>query len=144
MALVERVAARLLHPVPQFLGYLRRDLALAAALGELVLERREQLDVLLADGLAQRVGLTRGKPSQSLGDLHELLLVCGDAVGRLQDGFEAWIEVRDALGVVLAALEVRDVVYRPRSVERVESDEVVEAVGPDLLEHPLHPARLEL
>ena len=47
-------------------------------------------------------------------------------------------------GVVLAALEVGDVVHRARPVERVQGHEVVEAVGPDLLEHPLHPARLEL
>jgi hypothetical protein len=45
---------------------------------------------------------------------------------------------------VFAALEVGDVVHRARPVEGVQRDEVVEAVGPDLLEHALHPARLEL
>jgi hypothetical protein len=49
-----------------------------------------------------------------------------------------------ALGVVLAALEVGDVVHRTRAVQGIQRHEVVEAVWPDLLEHPLHPAGLEL
>ncbi len=73
-----------------------------------------------------------------------MFLVRRDPVGRLQDGLQARVGVLDALGVVLATLEVRDVVHRARAVQGVEGHEVVEAVGPDLLEHPLHPAGLEL
>src|SRR5215213_11257574 len=144
VALVEGVSSCLLHPVPQLLGAVRRDAARRATGHELVPERGEHRRVLLAYGLSQRVGLARSKSPKGLGDLHQLLLVGGDAVGRLQDRPETLVEVLDALWVVLAALEVGDVVHRARSVKRVQRDEVIEAVGPDLLEHRLHPARLEL
>src|SRR5918997_674603 len=144
VALVERVAARLLHPVPQLLGDAGLDPVLGAPPDELVLERREQLHVLLPDGLAQGVRLARRETTQRLGDLHELLLIGRDAVGGLEDRLEARVQEPNALWVVLAALEVGDVVHGSRTVQGVEGNEVVEAVGADLLEHPLHPARLEL
>src|SRR5215213_9995683 len=144
VALVEGVSSCLLHPVPQLLGAVRRDAARSATCHELVPECGEHRRILLAYGLAQRVGLARSKSPHRLGDLHQLLLVGGDAVGRLQDRLQSLVKVLDALWVVLAALEVGDVVHRARSVKRVQRDEVIEAVGPDLLEHPLHPARLEL
>ena len=144
VALVEGVSPGLLHPVPQLLGAIGRDAARRAAGHELVLERCKHRRVLLADGLAQRVGLAGGKPSQHLGDLHELLLVGRHPVSWLQDRLEPLVQVLDALGVVLATLEGGDVVHRAWSVEGVECHQVVEAVGPDLLEHPLHPTRFEL
>jgi len=46
--------------------------------------------------------------------------------------------------MVLAARVRRDLVHRPRPVERVQRDEVVEAVGPDLLQRFAHALGLEL
>src|SRR5215212_701353 len=144
MTLVEGVSPGLLHPVPEFFCALRGDAARRATGHELVLKRGEHSRVLLAYGLAQRVGLARGQPSQGLGDLHQLFLVGCNAVGGLQYRLESFVQVFDALRVVLATLEVGDVVHGAWPVEGVHGDEVVEAVGPDLLEHTLHPARLEL
>src|SRR5919199_4876012 len=120
VALVERVTARLLHPVPQLLGDLRSDLVGGAAFDELVFEGGDEPGVLFADGLTQGVGLAGGEAAQGFGDLHELLLVSRNAVGRLQDRLEARVAVPNAPGVMLATLEVRYVVHGTGAVQGVE------------------------
>ena len=87
--LVERVVLRLLHVVPELardrVGRVVRD----RALDELVLQRRHQRVDLLADRLAQVVGLGGREAADLLGDLHRLLLVDGDAERRAEDRLRA-------------------------------------------------------
>src|ERR671932_163023 len=120
VALVERITTRLLHPVPQLLGDLWSDLVGGAAFDELVFEGGDEPGVLFADGLAQGVGLAGGEAAQGFGDLHKLLLVGRNAVGRLQDRLEARVAVPNAPGVMLATLEVRYVVHGTGAVQGVE------------------------
>src|SRR3990170_2530822 len=95
--LVEGVVLRRLHVLPELLGDGRRELALGAALEELVLEGRHQRMDLLPDRLAQRLGLGRREPPELLRDLHVLLLVDADRVRPARDLLEPWIRVRDRL-----------------------------------------------
>ena len=78
--LVEGVVLRLLHVLPELLGDLRLDCVRLAPFDELVLERRHQRVDLLADRLAEIVGLGRREAGEVLRDLHVLLLVDADAV----------------------------------------------------------------
>ncbi len=115
-----------------------------AAGEELLAQRRHQRVHLLGDRLAQVVGLGGRESGQVLGDLHRLLLVDVDALGRLQDRLEPRIEVAHRLEAVLAPREHGDVGHRPRAVERDERDQVLELRRLDLAERVAHAARLEL
>ena len=99
---------------------------------------------LLADGLAQIVGLRGGEAGDLLCDLHRLLLVDRDPVGRAGDLLQARVDVRDLLLPVLPLRVDRDVLHRPRAVERDERDQVLEHGGLHLAERLAHARRLEL
>jgi hypothetical protein len=115
-----------------------------AALEELVLEGRHERMDLLADRLAEIVRLGRREAGELLGDLHVLLLVDADAVGRPGDRLEARVQEADRLAARLAAAVDRDVAHRARPVERDERDEVLELRRLHLPERLAHPRRLEL
>ncbi len=105
---------------------------------------RHRRAVLLADRLAQVVGLGAREAGELLGDLHRLLLVEDHALGGLEDRAQALVGVGDRVRVALALGVHRDLVHRPGAVERVERDEVVELVRADLLERLAHALGLEL
>ena len=69
-------------------------------------------------------------------DLHDLLLVDDDAVGVLEDRLQRRVRVLDLLAPVLAVDEVVDhaALERTRAVERAGGDDVLEAVGLELLQ----------
>ena len=93
-----------------------------------------------------------------LGDLHDLLLVDHQAVGRAQDraerldhlGLELALELRVERGqLLLAVLAQREVgvrvdAHRARAVERERRRDVLEAVGLHQLEQGAHAAAVEL
>ena len=116
----------------------------AAALAELGLEQGHRLAVLLADRLAQVVGLGAGEARHGLGDLHGLLLVQDHAIGRADDRLQPLVGHRDRVGVALAPRIGRDLVHRARAVQRDQRDEVVELGRLDLAQGALHALRLEL
>ena len=99
---------------------------------------------LLADRLAEIVGLGRREAADVLGDLHRLLLVDRDAEGEAGDRLEARVDVRDRLEPVLAARVDGDVLHRARPVEGDERDQVLELGRLDLAQRLAHPRRLEL
>ena len=85
-------------------------LALAALLEDIAL-LGHFLGLLLAHEPAQHISAAQGVSRQFLGDLHHLLLVQDDAVGRLQDGLQTLvlvlgIRVGDFLPTVLAVDKV--------------------------------------
>ena len=113
-------------------------------LEELVLQRRHQLVDLLADRLAQVVGLGRAEAADLLGDLHRLLLVDRDAVRRAGDRLQARVDEGDLLLARLPLRVVRDVLHRPRPVERDERDQILEDGRLHLPQRLAHARRLEL
>ena len=104
------------------------------------------LRVLLPHRLAQHVGLRQREAGQRLRDQHHLFLIGDDAVGVAEDRFELLEVVLDLLGALLP----RDVVVhharlqRAGTIERVERDQVVEAIGSRLAQQLAHAGRLEL
>ncbi len=99
---------------------------------------------LLADRLAEIVGLGRREAGELLRDLHVLLLVDADAVRGAGDRPEPLVGERHLLLARLAPRVDRDVAHRPRPVERHERDQVLELGRPHLAERVPHAGRLEL
>ena len=144
MRLVETVAGEFRHLLEDLVGEPGIDAARGGALDkQLALRLHLGLD-LLAHRAAQQIGAAEAVARQHLGDLHHLLLVDHDAVGFLQDPLERRMQVVGGLLAVLDRDVARDVLHRPRAVERDDRDDVLEAVGPQLFEHVAHARAFEL
>jgi hypothetical protein len=100
--------------------------------------------VLLADRLPQILRFEEREAGELFRDLHVLLLVDRDAVGLTRDRLQPLVDVRDRLLPVLASRVDRDVLHRPRAVERHERDQVLEHRRPHLAQRLAHSRRLEL
>ena len=100
--------------------------------------------LLLADGVAQGVGLGTGEPAEGDGRGHDVLLVHEDPVGLLQVRLEQRVQVRDRFLAVLAPDVGRDVVHRSRPVERHHRREVIDGRRPEVADIAAHPRGLEL
>jgi hypothetical protein len=101
---------------------------------------------LLAHRPTQHVGATERVATDDLRNLHHLLLIDDDAVGRLQTGFQIVVEIIDLL---LALLAQDEVIHHPRAkrawaVERKHGDDVFEAIRCQFLQELLHALRFNL
>jgi hypothetical protein len=149
MGLVEAVVRELLEqvedPVGLDLGHPARartrleDRPVAVHLG----------DLLLAHHAPQDVGLAEAVPGDRLRDLHDLLLVDGDAVGlgqdRRQDGRgRRHVRVGDLLQPVVAPDVRGDVLHGSGAVQRRHRDQVLDAARLELAQRVHHARRLEL
>ena len=144
MGLVERVAGKRLPVLPDLLERVGVVAALVSALEELGLHLGDQVALLLAHRLPQRVGLTLGEAGELLRQQHDLLLVHGDAVG-LREVLLAGVEVvLDRFLAMLPADKRRDVLQRSGTVERVHGDQVRKLRRLEVLQVPLHADRLVL
>ena len=146
VAAVEAVARELLHQIEDALCDLGIDLLLLGALQEAGLLLGHDLRLLLAHRAAKKIGAAQRVPRQRRRDLHDLLLIDDDAVGVLQDGLEQRVVVLHLLAPVLALDEVVDhaALQRPGSIQRARGDDVLEAVGLQLLQQLAEAARLQL
>ena len=62
--------------------------------------------------------------------LHHLFLIDEDPIGLLQDRLEQGVWIFNRFPAILAMAEHRDIVHRPRPVERHERDDVFKAGRP--------------
>ena len=115
-----------------------------SALHEGLLERIQHGFLLLAHGLAEFVRLALGEACELLRQAHDLLLIDRDAVSLLQQLLHVGEVVMDLGRVVLAGHEVRDVIHRPRAVEGVHSDQVLETLWMQADQPLLHAAGFKL
>ena len=99
---------------------------------------------LLAHGAAQQIGAAQRVAAEHLRDLHHLLLVDHDPMRFRQDRLERGVEIVRPLLAVLHRDVARDVLHRPRAIERVHGDDVLEAVGTQLAQHVAHARTFEL
>ena len=97
-----------------------------AAGDEFAVQLLHQLDLLLAHGLAQCVGLPASEARQHPRKQHHLLLIDGDAVGVVQDLAHFRDGIGDLFQPLFSADKGRDVVHRSRSVEGDHGDDVLE------------------
>ena len=111
---------------------------------EAFLLRAQHRGLLLADRVAQRVGLGTGEPAEGDGRGHDVLLVHEDPVGLLQVRLEQRVQVRDRFLAVLAPDVGRDVVHRAGPIERHHGREVVDGGRPEVADVAAHPGGLQL
>ena len=86
--LVEAVAGELLHQVEDLLDLLLRRPRSSAPCDEALALLGHLLELLLAHGAAQHVGIAQRIAGHAVGDLHHLFLVDDDAVGFFQQLLE--------------------------------------------------------
>ena len=115
-----------------------------AARHELVLEGVQDVDLLLAHGLAQLICLAFGEAGELLRQQHHLLLVHRNAVGILQVFLHFREVVLDGLLAQLTRHKVRDIVHRPGPIKGVHGDKVLETGWAQLLQPGFHALRFEL
>src|SRR6202030_4842134 len=98
-------------------GVAAANAALDRSGDETVALRRHLIAVLLAHGAAQNIGLAEAVAGKVARDLLDLLLIGDDAVGRLQDRLELWMQVIGALVAELARAIGRDIGHRSGTIE---------------------------
>ena len=106
--------------------------------------RVEFVAELLADRVAEHVGLGEREAGERLRHGHDVLLVDHDAVRLLQHRLERGVGVRHRLLAVLAADVRRDVVHRPRAEERDHGHDVLDPVRLQLADVAAHPGGFQL
>ena len=117
---------------------------LHSTLHELVLELHHHGYLLLTHSLTQLVRLTLGEVRKLSGEKHHLLLVDRDSVGLLEELRHFGQVVGDGLLAEFPGDEVRDVVHRTRTVERIHRDEVSETLRMQFPQPLLHTRRFKL
>ena len=143
VALIEAIAG---EPLDQFENLL--GLVLLQALGDAAGEEPLFLllndgDLLLADGLDERVCVAQRDVAQPVANTHNLLLIYHNSVGLLEDLGHDRVG-QGPFGAVLAVDVVRDQGHRAGAVEGVGGDQVLDAVRLHLHQQVLHAAGFEL
>ena len=141
--LVESVAGELFHQVEHLRGHVLADLVGARAGDEDRALLGHFLGLLLAHGPSQQVGGAQRVAADHLRDLHHLLLVDHDSVGRTEDRLHSRIQVLGTLAM-LAFAEFRNQLHRSGPVQRDQRDQVVQPVRAGPLQQVAHAARFEL
>ncbi len=144
--LVEGVVGERLDDVEELLAQVLAVAGVLTALLELGPLEGHDAAVLLACGLADRVGLGQRIAGELLGHPHDRLLVDHEPVGVAKDGFELGVLVVDRLATVLAIGEVVVHVgrHRARPVQRDEGGDIVERRGRQGAHQRPHGSALEL
>ena len=144
VGLVEGIGSELSPVGPDLVEDFLGMSVLYATLDELVIERLQHVQLLLAHSLAELVGLALRESCHFLGDSHHLFLIDGDPVGLVQElGHHGQVEA-DFLFTPFPGDERRDVVHGARTVEGVHGDEVLEPLRMQPLQPLLHAGRFEL
>ena len=98
----------------------------------------------LGHGTAQKVAPPQRVPRKVAHDLHDLLLVHDTPVGRLQDRFQLRAVIGNGRRVILSLDILRDKIHGARTVQGDPGNDVLQAVGFQLLHEALHPRAFEL
>ena len=141
---VEAVLGERLEVLPHVLDDACRHAGLERAGDELLLLRVELLADLLADRVAEDVGLPQREAGERLRHGHDVLLVDHHAIRRAEHGLERGVRVRDWLVPVLARDVARDVLHRARAEERHHRHDVLDPVRLERLDVAPHPGGLQL
>ena len=98
----------------------------------------------LAHGLAEVVAFAASETCEETREEHHLLLIDGDAVSVLEIRLHDGDVVFDFFAALFAVDEVGNFVHRPRAVEGIHGNEVLECLWVEVAEVGLHSGRLEL
>ena len=145
VGLVEAVAGEGLDQGPEVLRLLLRGPVLDGPADELLALGHHDLALLLADRLAQEVGLGQRVAGDELRDAHDLLLVDQDPERLGEDRLELGQRVGHARAAAAAHVVLDGArVERSRAVQRVQGREIGEHAGLGPAQEVAHAARVEL
>ena len=143
---VEAVAGEFDDQIEELGGFGLVKALLSRSFGELPFEFVHLLLDLLSHRPAHQVRPAQREASDGLDDLHDLLLVDDNPVGRFEDRLELREHIGDLCPAVLALDEV---IQHPRlhgagAVEGQHRDDIFEGAGFELFGQILHPRRFDL
>src|SRR5262249_54318420 len=143
-ALIETVPREVLKEPKDAIRVFFRDPVALRALDEDALLLRHLLGLLFAHRAAEEVGAAERIAGERLRDLHDLLLVNDDAIGRDEQVVDLVVHLRDRLATVLAVDEVlhHARAERARTIEGDGGHDVLEVRRDEVFEELLHTARL--
>ena len=129
MRFVEGIRSERFPVAPYFLAYFRIVAVFLRSLDELGLHLVQHILFLLTHRLAQRVGLAARESCKLLREQHDLLLIDGNAISVLQ----VLLHIGNIVGHLFLTVLTRDergnILHRPRTIERIHRNQVLEAVG---------------
>ena len=107
---------------------------------------RHLLGLFLAHRPTQQVGTAQGITRQDLGNLHHLLLIQDDAVGRLEDWFKIRVRILDLGATMLAIDKVIDHarLQGPGSIQGHQGDNIFKGIRLQTPNQIFHAARFKL
>ena len=146
MRLIETVPREVLHQVEDLRGFLFVDAPLHGAFDELLPLRLHDVGFFLPHRLAQQVGFAQREAGEHARDAHHLFLIRNDAVRVGEDRLEFLHLVAHLHLAVLAGDEVVDhpAAQRAGTIERVQRDEIVEALRLGLAQNVAHTRTFKL
>ena len=144
MRFIEGIGRKFLPVLPDFRQHFRVVTIRFAAVHELDLQRLQNRHLLLSHRLTELVALAAGEVRQEAAQKHHLLLINGHAISVLEVFLHHGDVVRHGLQTLLAADELRNIIHRSRTVERVHGDEVANDGRLQLPQVFLHTGGLEL
>ena len=117
---------------------------LLSTLHELSLQFLQRIQLLFPHRLAERIRLAPGEIRKFPGQEHHLLLIDGNAIRLAQDILHARKVVLNFLLSLLACDKIRNIVHRPRPVQRIHSDQVLETLRMEALQPRAHAVGFKL
>ncbi len=141
---VEAIASEELDVGVDIRGSVLGDASGRTALHEDILVPLDLRRFFLADSPAHQVGLAGSVAGEFTQDLNDLLLIDYNAVCFGQNRFQRFVLVFYRFIPVHAADENRNIVDRPRPIQRNGGDDVLEHGGAHLGEDPAHALGLDL
>ena len=138
MGSVEPVSGERFDECKNFFSDRFSDALLYAAFDEFDFLLLNEVDDLLSHGFAEYVRFAEAESGEVSRNLHDLLLVDGDAVGRAKNRLKFRMEIFDALQTVFSVDKVWNPVHGTWSIQRDHGDNVFENGWLQLLQVQLH------
>ena len=127
MRLVESIRCKLLPVSPNLFEHLRIVSVLASAFNEFGFHVIQLVTQLFTHRLTQGIRLTTGEVGQQTGQKHHLLLIYRNTVCIFQILLHNGNIILNRFPPMLTVDKVRDVIHRPRTVEGVHRNQVLES-----------------
>ena len=141
---VEAIAGKFSHQLEDIARLGPVDAARFGAFEETGLLLVHLLLFLLAHGAAQQIRLAERIARQDLGDLHHLFLIDDDAIGLLEHALEIGVETIN-FGAAEFAIDIDvDILHRAGTIERDQSDQILDQIGLHLLQRVAHAGGFQL
>ena len=142
MRLIKTVVSEVEQLRPESFGLLLGGTTnFLGTLNKLGLHLVHEVDLLFTHRLTKRIRLTTGKATPFLGDLHELLLINQNTVGRLQGILETRVKIGNRFLPMLTTDKGINKLHRARTIKGHHSDNIFKTTGAKVSQIALHAGR---